>query len=157
MTCDSSTPAQEHFFFRAWPDHDAPTQTAPCIAMLEAVNNVVAERSSTAGNVKVIVHCRCDPHCAAAGLGWACKLVVDCEHAHTHTHTRTHTHTSLIRLVGRFCSAGVGRTGTYIALDHCLHELRTTGHTDPLTVIRNIRNDRCALVQHQVQFVYLHQ
>lgn len=99
---------QEHFFFTAWPDHDAPDDTAPALSMLDAVNAHVA----ACGNktTKVAVH----------------------------------------------CSAGVGRTGTYIALDHCLHQLHKGGYTDPLAVVQTIRNDRAALVQHQVQFVYLH-
>jgi hypothetical protein len=56
-----------------------------------------------------------------------------------------------------YCSAGVGRSGTFIALDHCLHELVLTRFTDPLHVIRTVRQDRSALVQHTLQYSFLHE
>lgn len=37
-----------------------------------------------------------------------------------------------------------------------MHELVATRRTDPLTVIQTIRNDRSALVQHPLQYVFLH-
>ena len=54
------------------------------------------------------------------------------------------------------CSAGVGRTGVTIALQHAMHLLQTTGTVEPLTIIDTIRNDRCLLVQHDKQYEYLH-
>eukprot|EP00045_Choanoeca_perplexa_P012693 m.140049 g.140049 ORF g.140049 m.140049 type:complete len:626 (-) comp16101_c0_seq3:112-1989(-) len=55
------------------------------------------------------------------------------------------------------CSAGIGRTGTLIAIDHCREELKTVGETDPLVIIDAIRHDRCALVQHPQQFEFVHE
>jgi protein tyrosine phosphatase len=55
------------------------------------------------------------------------------------------------------CSAGIGRTGTLIAIDHCRDELKTVGETDPLVIIDAIRHDRCALVQHPQQFEFVHE
>jgi protein tyrosine phosphatase len=52
------------------------------------------------------------------------------------------------------CSAGVGRTGTIIAIDHARNLLRHTGAVDPASVIRFIRQDRCVLVQHLEQFEF---
>eukprot|EP00038_Savillea_parva_P006576 m.164608 g.164608 ORF g.164608 m.164608 type:complete len:723 (+) comp12447_c0_seq1:54-2222(+) len=54
------------------------------------------------------------------------------------------------------CSAGIGRTGTYVCLDHCMHLLDTKSEVDPLKVVENVRNDRCALVQHPAQFSFVH-
>jgi len=54
------------------------------------------------------------------------------------------------------CSAGVGRTGVTIALQHAMHLLQTTGKVEPLTIIDTIRQDRCLLVQHDKQYEYLH-
>eukprot|EP01147_Barroeca_monosierra_P010372 gene10372-2505_t len=54
------------------------------------------------------------------------------------------------------CSAGVGRTGAIIAVDHCRHRLKTQGRVDPLQIIDMIRQDRCALVQHPIQFKFVH-
>eukprot|EP00037_Helgoeca_nana_P005273 m.50351 g.50351 ORF g.50351 m.50351 type:complete len:545 (-) comp16314_c0_seq2:139-1773(-) len=55
------------------------------------------------------------------------------------------------------CSAGVGRSGTFIALEHCMHELALTRFTDPLHVIRTVRQDRSALVQNPLQYAFLHE
>lgn len=56
-----------------------------------------------------------------------------------------------------YCSAGVGRSGTFIALEHCMHELALTRFTDPLHVIRTVRQDRSALVQNPLQYAFLHE
>eukprot|EP00730_Choanoeca_flexa_P003971 TRINITY_DN11555_c2_g2_i2.p1 TRINITY_DN11555_c2_g2~~TRINITY_DN11555_c2_g2_i2.p1 ORF type:complete len:619 (+),score=186.15 TRINITY_DN11555_c2_g2_i2:158-2014(+) len=55
------------------------------------------------------------------------------------------------------CSAGIGRTGTLIAIDHCRQELKANGRTDPLAIIEAIRHDRPALVQHPQQFEFVHE
>nr|BAJ52652.1 protein tyrosine phosphatase [Monosiga ovata] len=55
------------------------------------------------------------------------------------------------------CSAGIGRTGTLIALDHAMHMLENNCAADPLGIIAGIRKDRCALVQHTNQYEYLHE
>ena len=55
------------------------------------------------------------------------------------------------------CSAGVGRTGTYIAIDHEIRLLEQSGKCDPLKITEEIRQDRCALVQHLMQFKFVHE
>jgi len=54
------------------------------------------------------------------------------------------------------CSAGVGRTGTYIGLDYLLQELYGTGKIDPLALIFNFRLRRSEMVQSLEQYVLLH-
>ena len=54
------------------------------------------------------------------------------------------------------CSAGVGRTGTFIAITHGIEKLEATSSCSPLRMIREIRQDRCALVQHPKQFDFVH-
>lgn len=53
------------------------------------------------------------------------------------------------------CSAGVGRSGTYIAIDFALEALAETGKIDVLDVVRQIRNDRVSLVQHLAQYKFV--
>ena len=53
------------------------------------------------------------------------------------------------------CSAGVGRSGTYIAIDFALEALAETGKIDILDVVRQIRNDRVSLVQHLAQYKFV--
>eukprot|EP00054_Salpingoeca_dolichothecata_P014954 m.85200 g.85200 ORF g.85200 m.85200 type:complete len:633 (-) comp21251_c0_seq2:242-2140(-) len=54
------------------------------------------------------------------------------------------------------CSAGIGRTGTIIAIDHATRILELSAEVDLFEVIKTIREDRCALVQHLQQFDFVH-
>ena len=53
------------------------------------------------------------------------------------------------------CSAGVGRTGTFITIDHVLEQVGKEGVVDIAGVINKIRQQRMKLVQtvvrHQTQ------
>ncbi|ESO86462.1 hypothetical protein LOTGIDRAFT_129302 [Lottia gigantea] len=45
------------------------------------------------------------------------------------------------------CSAGVGRTGTYIAVDYCLEQYKDIGSVDIMICIKKLRNQRRGMVQ----------
>ncbi|RUS79049.1 hypothetical protein EGW08_013206 [Elysia chlorotica] len=55
------------------------------------------------------------------------------------------------------CSAGVGRTGTFIALSHLLQEAEETGKMDFLAALWSLRQDRMSMIQTLDQFRFLHQ
>ena len=55
------------------------------------------------------------------------------------------------------CSAGIGRTGTYIGLDICTKMLQLKSKIDATKVVDIMRNDRGGLVQHQAQLAFLHE
>lgn len=55
------------------------------------------------------------------------------------------------------CSAGIGRTGTFIAIDHAMRNLQHSASARPLAIIASIRRDRCALVQHTNQYEFMHE
>jgi len=48
------------------------------------------------------------------------------------------------------CSAGVGRTGTYMALDMLLDDAQQSGEVDVLAVVSHLRRQRMTLVQTKV-------
>ncbi|KAK3780601.1 hypothetical protein RRG08_015965 [Elysia crispata] len=54
------------------------------------------------------------------------------------------------------CSAGVGRTGTFIGLCNLLHEAEATGKMDFQSVLWKLRQDRMHTIQTVEQYKYLH-
>ncbi|KAK3600515.1 hypothetical protein CHS0354_028715 [Potamilus streckersoni] len=55
------------------------------------------------------------------------------------------------------CSAGVGRTGTFIALDYLYDEGKHTGSVNVFACICELRKQRVNMVQTKEQYVYLHE
>ncbi|XP_013364699.1 PREDICTED: receptor-type tyrosine-protein phosphatase H isoform X3 [Chinchilla lanigera] len=55
------------------------------------------------------------------------------------------------------CSAGVGRTGTLIALIVLLQQLEQEGLLGPFGFVRKMRQSRPLMVQTEAQYVFLHQ
>ncbi|KAM4734375.1 receptor-type tyrosine-protein phosphatase beta isoform 2-T2 [Anableps anableps] len=55
------------------------------------------------------------------------------------------------------CSAGVGRTGTFIVLDRVLQQLDTKDTADIYGVVFDLRLHRSHMVQTEGQYLYLHQ
>ncbi|KAG8577865.1 hypothetical protein GDO81_010317 [Engystomops pustulosus] len=55
------------------------------------------------------------------------------------------------------CSAGVGRTGTFIALDRILQQVDTKDSVDIYGAVYDLRLHRVHMVQTECQYVYLHQ
>ena len=47
-------------------------------------------------------------------------------------------------------SAGVGRSGTFIVLDHCLRLIRDKDEVDIFSIVYNLRRERVLMVQTEV-------
>ncbi|XP_052809518.1 receptor-type tyrosine-protein phosphatase eta-like [Mya arenaria] len=55
------------------------------------------------------------------------------------------------------CSAGVGRTGTFIAVDHLLQHIRHHDDVDVYKLVLDMNNHRCNMVQTEDQFIFIHE
>ncbi|XP_029285387.1 receptor-type tyrosine-protein phosphatase C isoform X2 [Cottoperca gobio] len=55
------------------------------------------------------------------------------------------------------CSAGVGRTGTYIGIDAMMEGLEAEGKVDIYGYVVRLRRQRCLMVQVEAQYILIHQ
>ncbi|GCB72894.1 hypothetical protein scyTo_0002240, partial [Scyliorhinus torazame] len=55
------------------------------------------------------------------------------------------------------CSAGVGRTGVFIALDHLLQHVNHHDFVDIFGFVAELRSERMCMVQNLAQYMFLHQ
>ncbi|XP_060604251.1 receptor-type tyrosine-protein phosphatase S-like isoform X3 [Ruditapes philippinarum] len=55
------------------------------------------------------------------------------------------------------CSAGVGRTGTFIAVDYLLQHIRDHDEVDIFNLVLDMRNHRLNMVQTEDQYIYIHE
>ncbi|XP_076324345.1 tyrosine-protein phosphatase 10D-like isoform X1 [Tachypleus tridentatus] len=55
------------------------------------------------------------------------------------------------------CSAGVGRSGTFIALDHILQHIQKYDYVDIFGLVHEMRKERVWMVQNEQQYICIHQ
>ncbi|XP_050403287.1 receptor-type tyrosine-protein phosphatase kappa isoform X2 [Patella vulgata] len=54
------------------------------------------------------------------------------------------------------CSAGIGRTGTFLGLDYLIEEARAEGSVDIYECVKQMRYERVNMVQNWEQYAFLH-
>ena len=126
------------FHFTSWPDHGVPEYAGP---ILNYLCRVKSQMKLSQG--PTLVHCRL----ARVGNGVlvrvsALKIYVFLEDF-------------VIKLTGRVslhtCSAGVGRTGTLIAIDMALEQATLENVVDIPAIVINMRRQRMKMVQNSVR------
>ncbi|KAK2842216.1 hypothetical protein Q5P01_012416 [Channa striata] len=68
---------------------------------------------------------------------------------------RAHRHNNSTIVV--HCSAGVGRTGVFITLDHLIQHVRDHDFVDIYGLVAELRSERMCMVQNLAQYIFLHQ
>lgn len=56
-----------------------------------------------------------------------------------------------------FCSAGVGRSGTFICLDRILQQILVADYVDIFGIVYQMRKERVWMVQTEQQYICIHQ
>ncbi|CAI5442026.1 unnamed protein product [Caenorhabditis angaria] len=74
----------------------------------------------------------------------------DVEHTLRHLHTKTCTGPVCVH-----CSAGIGRTGTFVCIEACLQTLTDEKELDIVATVKALRNSRLGSVQVDVQYMTL--
>ncbi len=115
----------KHYWFHAWPDHGVP-RTAD-------------HKPDPTGILNMLL--------AARAHRESCAMRMQAELAMNQRPTQKSGGPMVVH-----CSAGVGRSGTIIAIDTAMEQLRRTCKTDLGAVVAGLRQDRVMLVQHANQF-----
>ncbi|NWI59911.1 PTPRM phosphatase, partial [Calyptomena viridis] len=123
----------EQFHYLLWPDHGVPRNPSQLLCLVELVNKRVLE--APAG--PVLVHCR-----YRAERAWVLG----------HSWQRQHCPTVFCVL-----SAGIGRTGTFIALDFLLKMGKAEGKVDVFHCVQQLREQRVSMVQTKEQYIFLYE
>ncbi|XP_067941765.1 receptor-type tyrosine-protein phosphatase epsilon-like [Watersipora subatra] len=73
-----------------------------------------------------------------------------------HRLVKSHIYRNFTQPVLIHCSAGVGRTGTYVALDYLLDQAKMEGVVDMFECVREMRTRRPCMIQTVEQYEFLH-
>lgn len=110
------------YHYTQWPDMGVPQLAMPLLSFVRKSSG-----ARPAGSGPLLVHCRYDqtPHYEEAPPQFT--------------------------IPSPPCSAGVGRTGTYIVLDNMLRQIRQGGGVNVAAFLKHIRTQRNFLVQTEVR------
>ncbi|WKY04266.1 hypothetical protein Q1695_005336 [Nippostrongylus brasiliensis] len=54
------------------------------------------------------------------------------------------------------CSAGIGRSATFVGIDYAMQKIRDDSNTTMVEVLRDLRNQRFQSIQGIIQYIFLH-
>nr|XP_034316267.1 receptor-type tyrosine-protein phosphatase mu-like [Crassostrea gigas] len=88
---------------------------------------------------------------------WPDKRVPMYASSLVHFHSKViHTETNLKGPMIVHCSAGIGRTGTFIALNYLVQQAKESGYVDVFECVNTLRRQRLNMVQTLEQYKFLH-
>ncbi len=131
ITCNGSQREVRHIHYADWPDRGVPNSAAQFICILEVV------RQYQVSSFFILFFCINDSNFEVKQTKrhqidpWQAPIVIH-------------------------CSAGIGRTGTLVAVDVCRQHLRKTGEINVIEVVRRLREHRANSVQTEAQYVFIH-
>ncbi|NXL63628.1 PTPRV phosphatase, partial [Chordeiles acutipennis] len=118
-----------HLHYTAWPDHGIPESTTSIMTFRELVREHIQSTKDAGPTL---------PCLAAGGDPLSCGV------------------RRCLTLAVCALSAGVGRTGTFIALDHLLQQMKQEKVVDTFGVVYTLRMNRYLMIQTLSQYIFLH-
>ncbi|XP_048748561.2 receptor-type tyrosine-protein phosphatase mu-like isoform X3 [Ostrea edulis] len=139
---------------RYWPDKDQPLCIGPCTVTLseEVVYSFYVVRRLCVQNKEALRKRTITQYHYTAWPDHGTPEEISLIQFHRAV-LKTHQRRSPLLV---HCSAGVGRTGTFIALDTLLEEGRKSGEVNVLEFVKSMREDRMTMVQTVEQYIFLH-
>lgn len=135
-----------HFHFTAWPDHGVPETTELLISFRHLVREHMNQYSR---NSPTVVHCRLEIPASQ-----------QIHHIfHFEMFTRNYELSPLIFHLSVLVfplSAGVGRTGTFIAIDRLIFQIERENVVDVYGIVHDLRMHRPLMVQTEVGTTFVH-
>ncbi|XP_076081167.1 receptor-type tyrosine-protein phosphatase epsilon-like [Mytilus galloprovincialis] len=139
-----------------WPDHEQQMTAFGAISILLVKNDVYSD--FTIRRLKLRKENETKTVCQFHFTAWPDKDVP--KYASSLVHFRYKVNTTRTEAKGPLvvhCSAGVGRTGTYIALDYIVNEAKQRNYVEVFRSVEILRNQRVNMVQTANQYLFLHE
>ncbi|KAK4470659.1 hypothetical protein MN116_006192 [Schistosoma mekongi] len=167
LTCGSEDREVTHFWYVTWPDHSSPEATASVRSLVELVKAVEACRSKVSSSSKLRVSDKSQVSPNNEDINFTCrKTLPDPQYFHGSSY-RPKLTPSLQKMglshqfsedapIVVHCSAGLGRTGCFIALCIGCEQLEKEGVVDVLKIVSRMRLDRGGMVQSNEQYEFIH-
>lgn len=128
VKCQDETRIVYHYWYTAWPDHNLPEQPDSLIKLIKQVENMNKYDENS-----MLV----DDDDGSSG---AAKLS-----------------TKKGGPILVHCSAGVGRTGCFLALSHGIRQLDSESLVDVVQIVCGLRRDRGGMIQTLEQYEFIYQ
>ncbi|TNN05616.1 Tyrosine-protein phosphatase non-receptor type 7 isoform 2 [Schistosoma japonicum] len=165
--CGSEDREVTHFWYVTWPDHSSPEATASVRSLIELVKAVEACRKkvSSSSKLRVSDKSQVSPNNEDINFTYR-KMLPDPQYFHGSSY-RPKLTPSLQKMESSHqlsesapivvhCSAGLGRTGCFIALCIGCEQLEKEGMVDVLKIVSRMRLDRGGMVQSNEQYEFIH-
>jgi protein tyrosine phosphatase len=127
-----------HVHYTEWPDFDTPLSTAGIRQLCKFVNNASAWENP----LSTPFHAYARPHAGVPGGGGGGGGGFGCR--------------GLAGPLVVHCSAGVGRSGSFIAIHHALRLLSEKQPANIMEITASMRRDRPGMVQTQSQYLFIY-
>lgn len=125
---EKQTRVIRHFHFHGWPEVGIPAEGKGMIDIIASVQR----QQQQSGDHPIVVHCR-----------WLRGRLI-----HTVAQTAAFIYFFILNVsVLLCCSAGAGRTGTFIALSNILERVKAEGLLDVFQTVKSLRMQRPHMVQ----------